>query len=108
MRISITSFSVVAALYAVQAFEAHRVLSSVPYSAATIAHSNSIGVCLDASRLNQCKERDAHKFTISIPSTMVRIFKIFLIYCHVSGVCVTSKTGSVLDDWIYWHLYNLS
>jgi hypothetical protein len=22
-------------------------------------------------------------------------------YCHVSGVCVTNKTGFGLDDWIY-------
>jgi hypothetical protein len=46
MRISITSFSVTATMYTVEAFEPYRVVSSVSYSAAAVAHVkyDSIGV----------------------------------------------------------------
>jgi hypothetical protein len=27
-----------------------------------------------------------------------------ILYCHDLGMCETYKTGSGLDDWIYWHL----
>jgi hypothetical protein len=38
--------------------------------------------------------------------TVYRI-DIFVYYCHLSGVCVTNKTGFGLDDRIYWTFIQL-